>query len=294
MKRLITLIIVCMTLAGCISLSKHRLGLMPTPAKYHRTVFFDSTPVATVNSNPIITEDSSIETTLSEDAVMLEEDAPPPQEELKVGSGRTMSNPYEDTNFRQEAKKTARKSASAGKSLPTASITTSYAGSSSTETGKIAYHIPDTMVSFKDYSVVVRIANTKDTNITKGIVSPTTAVIRISSRMEVRLQNGQPDSAFQIRTINDGIQMVDSISYTEWKFSVKPLRSGKSSLVLVVSIINGNDVKQTVYTDDVKVISNPIGWSERFWDSEYKWLFTTFLIPVFIYFWKKKRENEQK
>ena len=287
MKKLIVLITLCAMLAGCISLSKQKTGPMPTPAKYRRTVFFDSMPATT------FTEDSVTEKSLSEEDVMLEEDAPP-QEKIDVGSDRTMHNPYEDGSFRQKAKRVMKKPASAGKNLPTASIANSYVGSSSTETGRIAYHIPDTMISFKDYNVVVRIANPKDTNIIKGIVSPTTAVIRISSRMEVRLQNGQPDSTFQIRTINDGIQMVDSISYTEWKFSVKPLKSGKSSLVLVVSIINGNDVKETVYTDDVKVISNPIGWSERFWDSEYKWLFTTFLIPVFIYFWKKKKKNEQK
>ena len=161
--------------------------------------------------------------------------------------------------------------------------------------GKIVYHIPDTMISFNDYDVVVRISNPRDTNIIKGIIGkPTVAIIRVSSKMEVKLLNGQPDSTFQIRTINDGIQMIDSESYTEWKFSVKPLKSGHSNLVLVVSIISGTDVKQTVYTDNVQIISNPIGWWERFWSSEYKWLFTTFLIPIFIYFWKKKNKDNGK
>lgn len=283
-KILFLLVLASVMLAGCKYFTKHNIGPMPKKARFHKVVFYDSIPPTVKLSGPT--------------RVTLEDE----DEKIsrKIASVEEESDEFEDvltnSSFIEGETTVKRSPASAVLSKSTASIiplnTTLVV--TSIERGKIVYHIPDTMISFKDYEVIVRISNPKDTNITNGIINPIIANIRISSRMEVKLKNGQPDSTFQIRTINDGIQIIDSISYTEWKFSVKPLKSGTGSLVLVVSIISGTDVKQTVYTDNVKIVSNPIGWWKRFWSSEYKWLFSTFLIPIFIYFWKNKNKKDEQ
>lgn len=160
--------------------------------------------------------------------------------------------------------------------------------------GNIVYKIPDTMSNMKDYDIVVRIANHKDTSMIIGMGSNLVkSNIVVSSRMEVKLVDSSPDSAFNIRVINNGIQIIDSNSYTEWKFTVKPLKQGNRKINLVVSVITGQDVKQVVYTDIVYIKNNIIEETKSFWNINWKWLFTTIFIPIFIYFWNKKRKKNK-
>ncbi len=161
--------------------------------------------------------------------------------------------------------------------------------------GQVVYHIPDTMVVYSDYDVTVRISRDgKDLKITNAMSGRSvTAEIKTTARMEVDLLDSSPDSSFYIKKINANKQIVDTFGYTEWKFTVRPIKHGKKSLNLVISIILGHAKKQIVYTDNVHVkdsISKEVG---KFWKGEYKWLFSTFLIPIFIYFWKRKGKKEK-
>lgn len=158
--------------------------------------------------------------------------------------------------------------------------------------GILAYHIPDTMSVHTDYTVKIRITRTKDTNkikITSNIGgSVTTEIIKTTEKMYVDLIDSSPDSSFIIKKINDNEQMVDSSDYTEWVYSVRPIKNGDKKLSLVISIIKDGNKKQIVYSDTIHVKDNIVKDVKTFWGKYWQWLFTTFLIPIFIYFWKKR------
>lgn len=158
--------------------------------------------------------------------------------------------------------------------------------------GELVYSIPDTMAIFKEYKIVVRISKKLGTvEIREDIDNYVERNIRISSKMEVMLIDSSPDSAFNIKKINKNTQIIDDIDYTEWIFIVKPLKPGKRSLNLVISIVTGDNIKQKVYTDSVQVQNNIAKQVKGFWEIHWKWLFTTLIIPIFVYFWKKRNKK---
>jgi hypothetical protein len=110
--------------------------------------------------------------------------------------------------------------------------------------------------------------------------------------MEVNLVDPSTDSSFQIRRVNMDAQIIDSLGYTEWDFSVRPIKYGDKSLNLVISVITDEGKKQKVYSDTIHIkadIKKEVG---SFWSRYWQWLFTTFLIPVFVYLWKRKKKDE--
>jgi hypothetical protein len=158
--------------------------------------------------------------------------------------------------------------------------------------GVLVYHIPDTMSVFTDYMVKIRIIRAKDTtniNITSNIGGKNQVqVIKTTEKMYVDLIDSSPDSSFVIKKINDNEQLVDSNDYTEWVYSVRPIKNGDKKLSLVISIIKGANKKQIVYSDTIYVKDNIVKEVKSFWEKYWQWLFSTFLIPIFIYFWKKR------
>lgn len=152
--------------------------------------------------------------------------------------------------------------------------------SSTTSGGQILYSVPDTMQVAKNYRVVVRISSCQknveiEENISGRVVRKS---IKTSARMEVELVD--PDgNAFQIKPITKQKQVVDS-SYTEWIWNVSPKKPGDNKLDLVVSIIIGDDVKQTVLSDRIWVRSNTPAVVKNFWYENWRWSFEKILIPL--------------
>ena len=161
--------------------------------------------------------------------------------------------------------------------------------------GRIVYKIPDTMVVYTNYVVVVRISKDKNlSNITVGFdfdgkVKDT--AIKTTSKMDVTITDSSPDSSFVIHPINNSVQLVDSDSYTQWTFSIKPIKHGIKKLDLVVSVIKDGDKKQVVYTDAVVVKDAITKDVKAWWQKYWQWSITTFAIPIFIYFWKRKKKD---
>ena len=162
--------------------------------------------------------------------------------------------------------------------------------------GDVVYRIPDTMVVFKEYKVTVRIEKkTGKADITTDLGNKVTrATIQTSSMMEVVLMDPDPDSSFAIKKTNSDEQIVDTFGYTEWTWTVKPLRHGRKTLNLVISVVRGDNVKQKVYSDTIHIKENVKGEVTTFWGKYWQWLFTTFLIPVFVYFWKRKKKDKEE
>jgi hypothetical protein len=160
--------------------------------------------------------------------------------------------------------------------------------------GQIIYKVPDTMQVMKKYYIIVRISRSSDnTQITENINGEVIhRSINTTSRMEVNLIDSY--DAFKISKINAERQLVDS-TYTEWKFSVIPLKPGINRLNLVVSIIKGDDVKQIVYSDEIFVRSNPPAQIKTFWYDNWKWSMEKILIPIITWLigiWIGKRKKK--
>lgn len=169
---------------------------------------------------------------------------------------------------------------------------------SETDLGQVIYKVPDTMKVMKNYDVIVRISKSRTNieihnNLSGKIIQRS---IKTTNKMSVELVDPTGDS-FQIKEVNSEKQLVDS-SYTEWKFNVMPLVSGKNKLDLVISIFKNDDVKQIVYSDEIYVQSNAPGQIKTFWYDNWKWSMEKLIIPVITWlfgmWWGKRREKRKR
>ena len=152
-----------------------------------------------------------------------------------------------------------------------------------TSGGQIIYSVPDTMQVAKNYQVIVRISSCQknieiEENISGRVVRKS---IKTSARMQVELVDPN-EGVFIIKPITTQKQIIDS-SFTEWRWSVLPKKSGDYSLDLVVSIIIGDDVKQTVLSDRIWIRANTRATVKKFWYENWKWSFEKIFIPFVIW-----------
>jgi hypothetical protein len=165
--------------------------------------------------------------------------------------------------------------------------------------GNVLYQTPDTMILLVESKVIVRISKGKlDTNqITQDLSGPVTIVpINVTSKMEVKLVDPSPDNdpSFNIKSVNKSEQVIEDEVYTQWDFTVVPLKSGDHELKLVVSIIKGGEVKEQVWSDNIRVKNNVPEKVLTFWEKYWQWLLTTIIIPLVVYFWKKREDKKKK
>ena len=108
--------------------------------------------------------------------------------------------------------------------------------------GEVLYRIPPKMKMLEEVKCIVRLAFdrkqlTEDLELEEHDVMKD---IRISDVMGVELMDPS-NSAFEIRTITDSVQMVEKDLYTEWLFYVKPILEGTHPLMLKISVIEIRD-----------------------------------------------------
>ena len=168
-------------------------------------------------------------------------------------------------------------------------------------TGVVVYNIPKAMKVRETYQVTVRIGKDNiriSENMGGEVVE---AVIPITETMEVKLIDPSPSDhkSFEIVPDNEGVQMVDTTGeYTQWSWNVTPIKVGKASLKIVVSIIKNGNKKEEVYSDNVVVEANAVNQITFFFHKYWQWMLGTLLIPIFKYFWgiwrKKDEDNKPK
>jgi len=174
-----------------------------------------------------------------------------------------------------------------------------------TTKGWIAYSVPKEMQVSKYYSIKVRISK-KTSNQNKAtliigddysinnINLPSTVSIediKVSGEMTAELIS-EPD-AFKINLLSTPTQNIDNESYTEWEWNITPLKSGNNSLKLIIKVkeINKDIV---VFNRNISVKSNvPVvvkGFFEKYW----QWIISTFIIPIFLFFWNRKKKSKRR
>lgn len=161
-----------------------------------------------------------------------------------------------------------------------------------TNTGRIVYHIPDTMRVNVSALIRIRIAKTEIEGMTLNMGGVTgSSPIRTSETMEINLVDPE-ERNFKIIKTNSDRQMIEDSSYTEWLYTVTPLVSGRHSLILVVSIIKNGNRKETVYSDLVYVRANAPYVVKSFWEKYWQWAFSTLIIPFVIWFYNKRKKDK--
>lgn len=173
-----------------------------------------------------------------------------------------------------------------------------------TNTGWIAYSVPEKAKVAKSFSVKVRISK-KSNGQNKAVLIlgqedpinnseyPSIATIediRVFGQMSAELR--ADTEWFTIVPLSTTTQDIDSLSYTEWEWSVTPKKSGESPLKLVIKIKELNkDI--VVFNKTIGIKSNVGQGVESFFSKYWQWLMTTIIIPIFIYFWNKKKKNSR-
>lgn len=175
-----------------------------------------------------------------------------------------------------------------------------------TTKGWIVYSVPEQMKVAKSYSIKVRISKKKNSQ-NKAILilgdynddainnSNYTSVatiedIKVSGEMKAELR-GDKD-LFNISSLSTEIQSIDDVDYTEWEWSVVPKKSGENSLKLVIKLKDLNkDI--IVFNKNIIIKKNVSVAVEGFFDKYWQWFMTTIIIPIFIYFWNRKKKRKQ-
>lgn len=177
------------------------------------------------------------------------------------------------------------------------------------EIGKLAYSIPDKMKVGKFYTITLRI--TKENNVQQLIVGEskisindttikstiTLENVRVSSVMSAEVVG--EEEAFEIRALSTELQNIEDVGYTEWQWSIKPKKSGAKFLKMVVKVRINTDGEQLY--KDIKVYEGKInielnagfsiwGFITQYW----QWIMTTIIIPLIVWFWKKREDKKKK
>jgi hypothetical protein len=175
-----------------------------------------------------------------------------------------------------------------------------------TTKGWIVYSVPEQMKVAKSYSIKVRISKKKNSQ-NKAILilgdynddainnSNYTSVatiedIKVSGEMKAELRGD--NDLFNISSLSTEIQSIDDVDYTEWEWSVVPKKSGENSLKLVIKLKDLNkDI--IVFNKNIIIKKNVSVAVEGFFDKYWQWFMTTIIIPIFIYFWNRKKKRKQ-
>lgn len=174
-----------------------------------------------------------------------------------------------------------------------------------TTSGWIAYSVPEEMKVAKTYSIKVRISKKSGSQTKAHLILgssdainnpslPSVATIedvKVSGEMSAELRADA--GAFDIKALSTKIQNIDNESYTEWEWVVTPKKSGDSPLKLIIRVKDLNkDI--VVFNKNIKIKKNVTvavgGFFEKYW----QWLMTTIIIPIFIYFWNRKKKKRNK
>jgi hypothetical protein len=164
--------------------------------------------------------------------------------------------------------------------------------------GTIFYNIPDTMKVRKTEIIKVRITKAKvidnliddmsDNNVIKAMF------IKTTSDMSVKIVD--PTNSFEIGSVNSNTQTVetDSTTYTEWVFSVTPIKSGNNTIRIVITTTDGNSIKEKIQETKVFIKPNILYLFNDFVKINWQWIigFLTPIISAFFVWFKKRKKKD--
>ena len=118
------------------------------------------------------------------------------------------------------------------------------------------------------------------------------ATIKVSNRMKAHLSGYK----FDITAITPEVQAIPKDRKTEWRWEVTPKKEGRHKLYLSLSgllEIDGADTPRSFKTFS-KVIEVQVTRIQRvqlFFNNNWQWLWTVFLVPIVGFLWSRKSLN---
>jgi hypothetical protein len=183
-----------------------------------------------------------------------------------------------------------------GEELKIIEVSNNKVSTSTTTGGHVAYKIPNDMTVRSTYQVIVRISKSTAHIFENLNGEVKTSSIPITETMEVKVIDPSPSDSkmFDIILDNAPIQLVENNEHvTQWTFNVTPIRVGKSKLKIVISTITNGHTKEVVYEDEVNVKIDITKTIPFFIATYWQWLLTTLVIPVIIWFFKRKKNKDE-
>ncbi len=174
--------------------------------------------------------------------------------------------------------------------------------------GTMAYSVPEEMKVGNTYNIKLRISkdNNKiqlingDRDITISDTSIKSIVTIESIRVEpiMSAQLVSDEKSFEIKSLSTEVQNIEESGYTEWQWLIKPLKGGENFLKLVVKVRVKEDGQEfykdiTVFDKKIPVKSNTIFTVKSFLSQYWQWIMTTVIIPLIIWFYKKRSEDKK-
>ncbi len=174
--------------------------------------------------------------------------------------------------------------------------------------GTMAYSVPEEMKVGNTYNIKLRISkdNNKiqlingDRDITISDTSIKSIVTIESIRVEpiMSSQLVSDEKSFEIKSLSTEVQNIEESGYTEWQWLIKPLKGGENFLKLVVKVRVKEDGQEfykdiTVFDKKIPVKSNTIFTVKSFLSQYWQWIMTTIIIPLIIWFYKKRSEDKK-
>ena len=165
--------------------------------------------------------------------------------------------------------------------------------------GRFIYYIPERMKYRNTYKVYLRITRSLRT---VTIISNTndtlhSAIIPSTPLMEVKLIDTSPtdDRSFDIVSNNEGTQFVDTgDTYTEWSWSVTPIRITDAKLQIVISIIRDGNKKESVYQKNVNIDVDYMELVRYFIMKYWQFIASSVVIPLVVFLYKRRRNNNNE
>jgi hypothetical protein len=167
--------------------------------------------------------------------------------------------------------------------------------------GRILFACPPEMRVETSERVEVRITGNPKEDIMAGLEErgvPIETAAKISPVMKVTLTPDEGD-VFDVKSLSEGEQLVGGDGFSQWVWSVTPLKSGTHNLYLTVNaVVNvpglGPQKKEIpVLTQAVRVRADAAYSISQFLHSNWQWLATTLVIPLGLWLWKRRSKKPE-
>ena len=170
--------------------------------------------------------------------------------------------------------------------------------------GLMTHNIPKEMKVGEVYPVKLRITRSNNREIIDFEINHKVHRIKTSAIMEVILSDPTPgdNKVFEIKTITKEKQIVSEATdetFTEWEWTVRPIKSGNNKLSLIVYVHEetelGRGTKSTPVFNDAIIVESNITWTVwRFIETYWQWLAGSIVIPLIVFLWKRRKDKEEQ
>lgn len=154
--------------------------------------------------------------------------------------------------------------------------------------GKILFNPNKYMRVGNSEIIEARISKSLSADLGEGLKGRGEPIVEELSVGDVMKANVSGDG-FDIKRMSSAAQVVPDDDFAHWTWSVTPIKSGRRTLTLLVSVqIKVRGVSDTsrdmpVFERDVEVLINPVYTTRRFLAANWKWIAGTITIPPIIW-----------